>query len=61
MNADNAFKRQGMYGAPLPSGLNNIRLPKNPRMSTPATVKRAGGAIESRSSGNKNKDLLPSS
>jgi len=59
MSADNVFKRQGMYGAPLPSGLNGLRLPKNPRMSTPATVKRAGGAIESRSSGDKNNDLLP--
>jgi len=57
----NLFSRQGIYGAPLPSGLNNLRLPKNPEMSTPSTVKRAGGAVESRNSGNKNEDLLPSS
>ena len=55
------FNKQGIYGAPLPSGLNNLRLPRNPEMSTPSTVKRAGGAIESRGSGNKNEDLLPSS
>jgi len=59
--SNNLFNKQGIYGSPLPSGLNNIRIPKNPEMSTPETVKRSGGAIESRNSGNKNGDLLPSS
>jgi len=57
--SDNLFNRSGIYGSPLSSGLNDMRLPKNPEMSTPETVKRAGGAIEPRSSGNENGDLLP--
>lgn len=55
---DNVFNRQGIYGTPLSSSLNGKNLPENPKIVTPAIVKRAGGAIEGWQEGNKNADLL---
>jgi len=56
---DNTFNRSGLYGAPLArTSLNGKNLPETPKIVTPPIVKRAGGAIEGWSAGNKNADLL---
>ena len=55
---DNVFNRRGIYGAPLSSSLNGKKLPENPKIVTPAIVKRAGGAIKGWEAGNQNADLL---
>ena len=55
---DNVFNRSGIYGAPIPSNLNRQKLPENPKIVTPAIVKRDGGAIKGWEAGNNNADLL---
>ena len=52
---DNRFNRSGIYGSPVAS-LGDIKLPKNPNISTPKTVQRGG--ITDPTPG-KNNDILP--
>jgi hypothetical protein len=51
------FNQGGMYGSPLPSGLERLRLPNNPQVIIPETVKRNG--ITDVKPGDNN-DILPS-
>ena len=55
---NNYFSGQGIYGSPLPSGLNHLRAPENPEFKTPAIREREGGAIEPWSPPG-NQDLVP--
>ena len=56
---DTVFNRQWIYGSPLAvTSLNGKKIPVNPKIETPAIVRRAGGAIKGWEPGNKNADLL---
>jgi surface protein len=41
----NFFRGQGLYGSPLPSGLERLRHGTNPRLNIPSVVNREGGTI----------------
>jgi hypothetical protein len=53
------FNQGGVYGSPLPSGLERLRLPNNPQVIIPETVKRNGNGITDVKPGGNN-DILPS-
>ena len=56
---DNIFnKGQGLYGSPIPSGLNNMKYPENPKIEVPEIYKRDGGSIKGWEAGSENDDLL---
>jgi hypothetical protein len=55
---NNIYRRQGIYGSPLPSGLKDLKAPENPEIVTPDISKRSGGAIEPKEAGTQNDDLL---
>jgi len=60
LSNNNLYKREGLYGAPLPSGLTNMRYPENPRVVTPETAKKGIKDWNSLYPA-ENRSLLPSS
>lgn len=59
MSTDNNFLRgNGYFGSPLPSGLERIRLHRQPDVITPKVVNRNGGAVGPFELGEKNDDLI---